>query len=481
MMMRGQSKIGTEQIEAQLQPRGAAAPPLLPTSWTAAALFMPFGDANPNMTDYDQVMVANIAYDASGSQPAMRVSLYLLENLQYFDFLFTSGQWYWLISAPGQQPTGYYGPFATPLQVPSPNFLAQNEASYGNSWPISGVQTDGWMIPTPNQPNDVPPHGTWYSLNSNTGALWRVLNLDNNNPVSIPFLGAFYLAYLPGFAASGPLNLLSLVSGTPSVGNAPSQMVTQRDIQSAISNPLAAAPCTMPQIQSVISGIDFPAVQPPLPAWTDKTFIQGWTIGCDPIPYWTEVWYWWSNKTQRSSFVGLGQAPGEGSYRNRSDIVLYSNFFTSPAYYEISAGRWVSTCPNPCFPGVGIPRPDFVAADGGVVKATITGNADFGLDPQQTLQVIRVSMPRGPNPNGIDVTSLFWFWFTDDQRGVLFSEGNYIDTVTAHDLQVIDYAYFERNASDNVNANSFEDPCKVDECKPPPAALAARLVRHGRF
>lgn len=59
---------------------------------------------------------------------------------------------------------------------------------------------------------------------------------------------------------------------------------------------------------------------------------------------------------------------------------------------------------------------------------------------------------------------------------VLFSEGNYIDTVTAHDLQVIDYAHFEQNASNNVNANSFEDPCKVDECPAGPSALAAPLV-----
>jgi len=220
--MQGQDKIGSEEIAARLQPRAdAAPPPLLPKNWTAAGLFMPFGDANPNMTDYDQVMVAKIAYDASGMQPAMRVSLYLLENLQYFDFLFTNGQWYWLISAPGQPPTGYSGPFATPLQIPAPNFLAQKGASYGNSWPISSVATDGWMIPTLNQPNDVPPHGTWYSINSDSGALWRVLNLDNNNPVGIPFLGAFYLAYLPGFAPSGPLNQLSLVSGQPSLGNAP--------------------------------------------------------------------------------------------------------------------------------------------------------------------------------------------------------------------------------------------------------------------
>jgi hypothetical protein len=431
------------------------------------------------MANYDQLIVANIAYDSTGAQPAMRVSLYLLEDLQYFDFLFTNGQWYWLISAPGQQPTGYYGPFPTTLQVPPPNFLAQNGATYGNSWGIAGTPTDGWVIPTAlPQGSQVPPHGTWYSINSSTGALWRVLNLDNDNPVGIPILGSYYHAYLPGFAPSGPLNLLSLISGPPSVGNAPSQMVSQRDIQTAISNPLASAPCTMAQIQAVIPGIAFPSTQPPLPAWTDQTFIQGWTIGCDPIPYWTQVWYWWSYKRQRTSFVGYGLEAGTGTYRNRIDNVLYSNFFTSPVYYALNQYEWVPSCPNPCFPGVGLPRPDFVAADGGVVKATITGNPAFGLGPQQAMLLIRVSMPRGPNPNGVDVTSVFWFWFTDDQKGVLFSEGNFIDTVVDHDLQVIDYEYFEQNASDNVNANSFEDPCKVDECTSKPSP---RFIRHARF
>jgi hypothetical protein len=89
----------------------------------------------------------------------------------------------------------------------------------------------------------------------------------------------------------------------------------------------------------------------------------------------------------------------------------------------------------------------------------------------------------GPSANhaadqGADVTSVFWFWFTDDQKGVLFSEGNFIDTVVDHDLQVIDYEYFEQNASDNVNANSFEDPCKVDECTSKPSP---RFIRHARF
>jgi hypothetical protein len=85
------------------------------------------------------------------------------------------------------------------------------------------------------------------------------------------------------------------------------------------------------------------------------------------------------------------------------------------------------------------------------VKKSWPTNADFGLNEDQTMLMIAASMPRGPNGNGIDVTSLFWFWFVDDQTGVLFSESNFIDTVVDHDLQVIDYEYFERNACDSAN------------------------------
>jgi hypothetical protein len=477
--MARQSKRAPEDTAQRLGPRDAVPPPILPPSWTAAGLLLAFGDANPPLANYDQLVVANIAYDSTGGEPAMRVSLYLLEDLRYFDFLFTSGQWYWLVSEPGQAPTGYYGPFPTSLRAPSPDFLAQNAATYGNSWFIADTPTDGWVVPTLIPPgSDIPPHGTWFSMNSESGALWRVLNLDNYNPLNIPILGSYYLAYLPGFKPTGAQNLLSLVSGSPNSGNAPSAMASQRDIQAAMAKPLAVAPCTIAQIQDLIPGISFPSSQPPPPAWTDKTFIQGWTIGCDPIPYWTQVWYWWSNRTQRTSFVGYGSTAGTGTYKSRMDTVLYANFFTSPVYSLASNGQWLPSCPNPCYPGVGIPRPDFVAADKGVVKATISGNSAFGLSPHQTMLMIGASMPRGPNKQGIDVTSLFWFWFTDDQKGVLFSEGNFIDTVVAHDLQVIDYEYFERNASDNVNANSFEDPCKLDECTSKPTRL---VVRHPGF
>jgi hypothetical protein len=358
------------------------------------------------------------------------------------------------------------------LNVPAPNFLA-NKAKFANSWSICGFLTDAWLIPTAAKPG-VPPHGTWYSVKENTGVLWRVLNLDNDNPVGIPILGSYYLAYLPGFRVRGPLNLRSLISGTRYPGVPKAGMLTQLDIQTNLANPLDAAQCTLADIQTVIPGISYPSEQPPLPEWTDKTYIEGMTIGCDPIPYFTTVRYWWSYKHMRTEFIGY-VGDGTGTYNNRMDTVLYANFTTIPVYQRLAAGQWVWASCQPCIPGVGLPRPDFVAADGGVVKAIVSGNPDFHLNPGQSISMIRVSMPRGGG-----VTSLFWFWFTDDQTGILFSEGNYIDTVVAHDLQVIDYEYFVRNAPGSlVYEGSFQDPCKVDECKGQPAPLG--VTRHSGF
>jgi hypothetical protein len=464
------SQMPPEEIDERVKPRDPPPTPQLPPSWTAAGLLFPFGDANPTMANYDQLVVANIAYDSTGPNMCMRVSLYLLEDLTYYDFLFIGSQWYWLVSTLGQRPTAYYGPFTSAsLEVPLPDFLAFNGANYANTWRISGTMTDGWVIPTASAPG-IPPHGTWYSMNSNSSGIgwpWRVLNLDNNNPVGIPILGSYYLAYLPGFRATGPLNLPGLIQGIPNYsGNAPSPMVSQRDIQTAMANPLASAPCTLADIQAVIPGISHPSVQPPpssLPQWTNKTYIQGWTIGCDPIPYFTQVWYWWDYKHQRTSFIGYGLTNGTGTYDDRIDNVLYSNYFTSPVY-KWNQGQWNPSCPIPCFPGVGLPQPNWVADDGGKVKAMVSGNADFGLKADQTMLMIAAAMPRPPN-----ALSLFWLWFTDDQKGVLFSECNYVDTVVSHDLQVIDYEIFERNAG-NVNQDSFPDPCWVAECKSAPRA-----------
>jgi hypothetical protein len=463
-----------DEIAERLNAHASGVPPSLPDAWTSQGLLFPFGDANPTMQNYDQVVVANLAYD--WSQKMMRVSLYLLEAMTYFDFLFDgdNGWWYWLVSSPGQKPTGYYGPFPSNVLVPAPNFLAK--AKFAKCWFICDAMTENWLVPTAPK-RDVPPHGTWYSFKFGTTALWRVLNLDNDNPVGIPVLGSYYMAYLPGFQPRGPLNLRSLISGTQYSGSPVADMVSQRDIQSNLANPLTSAPCTLADIQVVIPGISHPSTQPTLPVWTDKTYIQAMTIGCDPIPYYTTIWYWWTYQHMRTEFIGYAQTNGTGTYYDRTDMVMYANYFTRP-YYQIVEGQWVNKACMKSLSGVGLPRPDFLAADKGLVRAIVSGNSDFGLQPGQSISMISAAMPRGKNKHGVDVTSLFWFWFANDQSGKLFAECNYIDTVIDHDLQVIDYVTFTRNADDMVNKDSFFDPCPPPEADGPPPA---RVVRHPGF
>src|SRR5713226_1039681 len=122
---------GPQQIHNKLFPEGVINPVDLPSVWNAQALLTPFGGQAASPVDPgDQLVVGNITYDASGSGIRfMKVGLYLLESLQYYDFMFTTSgaqnQWWWLISNPADPngpPTKAFGPFSTGAKVPPVDF-----------------------------------------------------------------------------------------------------------------------------------------------------------------------------------------------------------------------------------------------------------------------------------------------------------------------------------------------------------------------
>jgi hypothetical protein len=466
-----------EQLSARLKAGQTGIPPLFPVNWIASFVLSPFGDAAPPMNNYDQLVVANITcyYDPLVGS-AMRVGLYMLEDLQYFDFVFLdSGQWYWLNSAPGEEPTDFYGPFPTPLQPPT--FGLIGAAQNGGQWPLAQTMTDGWVVPTANADT---PHGNWFSLRTADQALWRVLNLDSNNPMNLPILGSYFMAntsnyttFTPPPGVLLPPTLQALLSRPPKAAVAPpSPMVTQRDIQTAMANPLFSAPCTLEQIQALVPGIT-PPPNPmlPLPQWTNQVYINGWTIGCDFIPYYTQVWYDYNIPCQRSEFDGFGNIPGQSTYNDRQDTVLYASDTDNPVY-QWQGGGWQFTCCNPQLQGVGVPHPNFLQDANGTIKATIVGNPSFGLEPNETLLVTRATMPRDPDPKLGPILSVFWLWFMADWQGVFFSECNYIDPLD-HALVTIDYAQFEQNAVINPSSD-FPDPCAQTN---PPACPQVDSVR----
>ena len=324
-----------DQLIAQRRQALAQTPPILPLDWNATFILSPFGDATPPMNNYDQLVIADVTcFNDFIAGNGMRVSLYLLEELQYFDFAFSGGQWYWLESQPGQEPTNYAGPFPTSLQPLNVGLLAQ--AVYGGQWAVAGTLTDGWVVPTQNVQ---PQHGNWYSLRSEDRILWRVLNVDLNNPLNVPILGAYFMVNvsnytpLPAYLLPPPFVKMLREGKGKAVAGAQSPLVTQRDIQNAMANPIFSASCTLQQIQALVPGITPPPTpMPPLPAWTDQVYIRGWTLGGDYFPYYTQVWYDYTIPCQRSEFIGFGNNVGQNTYNDRQDTVLYANYTNNPVY-----------------------------------------------------------------------------------------------------------------------------------------------------
>ena len=140
-------------------------------------------------------------------------------------------------------------------------------------------------------------------------------------------------------------------------------------------------------------------------------------------------------------------------------------------YYEwdAAAKSWdFKKCLPPQNPGVPLPRPDWVAHGGGRIRAQICGNPDFGLAADETLNIIAAGSPRGRGE-----LAIFWLWFLENGRGMLFTEGNYLNPLS-HNLQLIDYSLFVQNA--DLTQADFENPCPAQAITAEAGARGALCV-----
>jgi hypothetical protein len=447
-------------LDKQWKDSKPAAPPTLPSTWTATLLLSPFGDSISPLRNSSQIAIGTIEYSYTDDFSGMRVRLYNTQDLVYFDFLFVksadSAAWYWLDSTPNGPVKNIYGPFRTTLQVPAPDFLSA--AQWGNTYPLMNKDCDHFVVATPGATD----HGNWYAFRRDTGNLFRVFMMDSDNPLMMPILGAYYIANLPTFTPDSISDDTTTVMRQVQSGHAVARadywnpLVTQEDIHRAMAFPLGSASCTPGDLKAVIPGFTpVPAGVTP-PVWSNQTYIEGWTLGTDFIPYWTRVCYLWTsdaNSKQQTVFVGLGLNAGQGTYYLRSDRCLNTNGTTQP-YYTFPVGGfgdWTWTLCQQPIPGVGLPKPDWLKLDDGRAMAQIVGNSDFGLVQGQALNLFAAPLPRGAGE-----LAIFWVWFTGEGNGVLFTEGNYLHP-RSHNLQLIDYTLFVQSAG--ITQEAFDSPC----------------------
>src|SRR5215471_2310862 len=184
-------------LDRQWKDSKPAAPPTLPSTWTATVLLSPFGDSISPLPNFSQITIGTIEYTHTADVAAMRVRLYNTQDLVYFDFFFVnsadSAAWYWLDSTPNGPVRKIYGPFKTTLQVPAPDFFSA--AQWGNAYPLMKIDCNHFVVPTPGTTD----HGSWYAFRRDTGNLFRVFMMDSDNPLMLPILGSYYIANLPTF------------------------------------------------------------------------------------------------------------------------------------------------------------------------------------------------------------------------------------------------------------------------------------------
>ncbi|HEY1648917.1 MAG TPA: hypothetical protein VGF96_13125 [Terracidiphilus sp.] len=467
--------------------------PEMPDAWSASVLATPFGDSIAPQESYSQLAVGRVESATVGHESWMRIRLYLTRDLRYLDFLFLSvndpqdpynfqSEWYWIDSSVSGRVEKIHGPFGTTLQVPAPRFLEDNRAVWGNRYPLMctdrnprGIDCDHWVIPTAGTQTD---HGSWYSVRRDTGQIFRVFTFDTNNPMMLPFLGAYYLVNFASFqkgVSRESKKLLKNVKAGRAVNHPAywNPLVTQQDVQRAFKFPIASAKCTIEDIQKVLPGFTAEASpKTPLPTWSNKLYIEGWTLGLDLIPWYTRVCYNWTgdkHSKEQAAFVGLGQGPGDGSYLKRMDTCLNTYRTDMPCFeWDAPSESWRLKCCLPPLRRVGLPYPDWLARDNAAVMGQITGNPNFGLQPDQVLSLIAAEMP-GPSGE----LSIFWVWFLDNGVGMLFSEAKYLNSLS-NLPQLIDYTLFFRNAP--ITDQDFSNPCNLVESKPAGGAAKAPKI-----
>jgi hypothetical protein len=432
-------------INIKLFPEGVIEPKELPSIWSAQALLTPFGgQTNSRISPADQLVIANVTYDAS--DPAnrfMRVGLYLFESLQYYDFFFktssTQTQWWWLISdpaAPDDAPAQAFGPFLTTAIVPSPDLLRINNLAHVGNWRVLGRPCDAFS----GHRNAT--GGTWYWLNA-SGKLSRIMNYDPCNDFQIAIFGAYYLVDFPTFRQVASSNLSDVYRACPGTSGAlqsPSPMLTLCDILMAMASPPSGTQmsCTLQQIRRLIPGIAQPKGTARPPSWTHRVHSECFMIGVLTTPYYCQLWYDWGRGTQITVFVWQDKT---GAYV-RMDDWLPRGRPGFMIFYAWDGAKWVPSCHVPPQPdSVAMPVPYFVRRARGICRATIRKSSYFG-----SISIWTAALPDDSGRWASD----FWFWFNPRRQGVIFS------LAPARSLTLTDYQDFVRGGE--IDACIFADP-----------------------
>lgn len=423
-----------ERIARELFEDPSPSIPEFPSAWNAQLLLTPFGGSGHAATGAnDQLLVANINVDTT--RPGlhlMRANLYLLESLQYFDFLFVTTQdktqWYWLVSDPARPnlgPRAAFGPFDTSAVVLTRDFLKQRGFVYEGSWRVVKGKCHNFTE------SDAGAVGTHFSFRSDGGELRRITNIDPTNPYRTALIGAYFLLSTADFK-DGPscdlMDVFEFCRGNARPTQPPSPMVTQDDVNAAFAHPPNGeqTPCSMKDINAVVGGLSVPdagAIEPPV--WNDTVEIFCYMLAKQSPTFYSRIWYDWNYGCQLAVFV---YGP-RGTYDTRLDEYLPKGFVGPSFTLAWKQNTWTPDCVDFTGGDVPMPVPNFVSAGQGRCRGRIS-NSDLA---PENITIWSVALA---DDSGV-WTGNFWYWFDDRARSVVFS------LAPPHELTLVDYQDFK--------------------------------------
>lgn len=412
-------------------------PPMLPERWQSVALLTPFTD--------DQLIVASVSYD--WAIQTMRITCYGLEE-GFLDFLVTPTGLYVSLN-PSPVTPQWHGPFETPWQVPSPDWLNNKGCQWKGNQTVLGTEAQWWVSLSPctncyeDPTSPKVSVGNWFWFRNDTQMLWRIMSINASNPYKLPVLGEFAMAHLPTFEPGAdtalPELVLSLSTNLKPISDFPlsiagSQIQGVSDLLKASQSHLTEADRAqvLATIQTLIPGLSYPPGDVVLPSWPLTLYMTAITIptaGTDPLP--TEIYYDWNLKRQLTRLYQLDCSV--------EDLILTDSETYGVDRYPDGTHR----CEPPSPPG--LPYPNWPTRDQGKCRGVIANNPD--LSPGKTTQLI--VLPSNFN-------RVFWIWYTTDNMAVMFMEVPQLCDVS---LVLIDYYDVQLNAPIDPNVLTIPPDC----------------------
>lgn len=417
-----------------LSPPRLTTPPPLPGKWRAVALLTPYRNG--------EIFAAEVQYD--WSQSAMLVTMWGLEGSAR-QRLFV-GDDFFVLTPPGAKSPKVYGPLPSTAPVPAPDWLVPHGMTAVGSGVVMGADCDWFVGYSPNvngyqnpppPPNPVPLVCNWAWFHKDSGLPFRLFFTNADNPYKLPELGDFSMTVFTGFQADDSVDLAAVVARARSEATKPAaaqaQAITDAaspaELQAAIDRldpaPLSVDPVVM--AGKLVKGLAPPPAGAPLPEWSDRLCILGYTYPTAQKPNIPpvlpmRVFYDWTKGRMLTrcslSVTAFDAVPVQDLILNTSVTHIVVR---KPDGSHICAG----TVP------VGLPRPGWAKDDGGQPKAIITDNPV--LCPGETLHVSTLTSNGG---------RWFWVWYTPQNDGRLFMETPQFGDVG---LVLTDYAGFDHD------------------------------------